>query len=56
MKKIYIAPRTEVVNIQVESMIAVSGGVYKDSVDPSKSEAPFRDFDFDFDEEDIKLW
>lgn len=55
MKKTYIAPEMEVTEIAMVNMIAASDPkVLGGTLPPSSSEAPIRDFDFD--EEDIKLW
>ena len=57
MKKTYIAPAMEVTEIAMVNMIAASDPrVLGGTLPPGSSEAPLRDFDFDFDEEDIKLW
>ena len=58
MKKTYISPEMEVTEIAMVNMIAASGDpkVLGGTLPPSSSEAPLRDFDFDLDEEDIKLW
>ncbi|MBQ8710752.1 MAG: hypothetical protein IJ550_09330 [Bacteroidaceae bacterium] len=53
MKKTYIAPEMEKINIELENMIAAS--VFKDAVDPKDSEIKeFQEFE-DFTNE-LPLW
>ena len=54
MKKIYIAPKAEMTEMEMESMIAVSPQkVYNTTLDPNEAEGRAFDLDWDDEEEDF---